>query len=162
MAPIAIHEIEQNINNVDLADLKAKAQAKVIELQAPSHKPAVADDFMYDFKYNHALPTTDVLGIDIPEDCDAQKEAGLIVDRLSQTMSSGDANAFTDLFLDYGELAMQSDSWSGTDESRFMARQAGVYMGLPDLQFHISNSQGCHRPFLTDQGIQLPVSGSSS
>lgn len=109
MAPIAIHEIEQNLDKVDLADLKAKAQAKVIELQAPSHKPAVADDFMYDFKYNHALPTTDVLGIDIPEDCDAQKEAGLIVDRLSQAMSTGDANAFAGLFLDYGELPMQLD-----------------------------------------------------
>jgi hypothetical protein len=66
-------------------------------------KPPVADDFMYDFKYNHPLPTTDILGIDIPADCNAQLEAEGIVEKLSTVMRQGDANAFADLFLDYGE-----------------------------------------------------------
>ncbi|RYN16496.1 hypothetical protein AA0119_g12229 [Alternaria tenuissima] len=66
-------------------------------------KPPVADDFMYDFKYNHPLPTTDILGIDIPADCNAQLEAEGIVEKLSTVMRKGDANAFADLFLDYGE-----------------------------------------------------------
>ncbi|CAG5186715.1 uncharacterized protein ALTATR162_LOCUS11681 [Alternaria atra] len=66
-------------------------------------KPPVADDFMYDFKYNHPLPTTDLLGIDIPADCNAQTEAEGIVERLSNAMRKGDAHAFADLFLDYGE-----------------------------------------------------------
>lgn len=63
----------------------------------------VANDFMYDFKYNHSLPTTDVLGVDIPADCDAQKEAEGIVARLSTATSEGDAQAFAALFLDYGK-----------------------------------------------------------
>jgi len=66
-------------------------------------KPPVADDFMYDFKYNHPLPTTEILGIDIPADCNAQLEAEGIVEKLSTVMRKGDANAFADLFLDYGE-----------------------------------------------------------
>ena len=68
----------------------------------------VADDFMYDFKYNHPLPTTDVLGVKIPTDCDAQKEAEGIVARLSKATSEGDAQAFAGLFLDYGEICPQN------------------------------------------------------
>jgi hypothetical protein len=66
-------------------------------------KPPVADDFMYDFKYNHPLPTTELLGTEIPADCDAQAEAEGIVGKLSSAMGQRDADAFTDLFLDYGE-----------------------------------------------------------
>ena len=62
----------------------------------------VADDFMYDFKFNHPLPTTDILGVEIPANCDAQKEAESIVSRLSEVLGSGDAQGFTDLFLEYG------------------------------------------------------------
>lgn len=73
----------------------------------------VADDFMYDFKYNHSLPTTDVLGIEIPVDCDAQKEAEGIVARLSKAASEGDAQAFAALFLDYGKNRInQSDAYT--------------------------------------------------
>ncbi|GLA08390.1 hypothetical protein AnigIFM60653_009921 [Aspergillus niger] len=43
----------------------------------------VADDFMYDFKYNHSLPTTTMLGVKIPINCDIQKEAEGIITRLS-------------------------------------------------------------------------------
>jgi hypothetical protein len=57
---------------------------------------------MYDFKYNHPLPTTDVLGIDIPADCDAQLEAERIVNDLSNAMGNGNTQAFTDMFLEYG------------------------------------------------------------
>jgi hypothetical protein len=71
-------------------------------------KPPVADDFMYDFKYNHPLPTTDLLGIEIPGDCNAQLEAEGIVERLSDAMGKGDAYAFTELFLDYGEFGYAS------------------------------------------------------
>jgi hypothetical protein len=67
-------------------------------------KPPVADDFMYDFKYNHPLPTSDLLGIEIPADCNAQLEAERITSKLSDAMGKGDAHAFTDLFLDYGEF----------------------------------------------------------
>lgn len=74
--------------------------------QAP--KP-VADDFMYDFKYNHTLPTTDILGIKIPTDCDAQKEAEGIVARLSAAALEEDAQAFAEMFLDYGETIHKKD-----------------------------------------------------
>ncbi|KAL4893491.1 hypothetical protein BDV59DRAFT_207605 [Aspergillus ambiguus] len=88
-------------SQVNMADFKA--QVMVSELETTSKpKPPVDDDFMYDFKYNHALPTSDVLGIDVPGDCNAQKEAEAIVASLSEIMGAGDAQAFTDMFLPYG------------------------------------------------------------
>merc|ERR1711939_1129874 len=83
------------------ADIKSKVIVDHVEIQV-APKPPVADDFMYDFKYNHELPTTDVLGIKIPGDCDAQKEAESIVPQLSKVMGDGDAQGFTDMFLEYG------------------------------------------------------------
>jgi hypothetical protein len=65
----------------------------------------VADNFMYDFKYNHSLPTTSALGINIPTDCDAQREAEGILASLASATSAGDAQAFAALFLDYGETS---------------------------------------------------------
>lgn len=91
-------------NNVDIADVKAKVAVDHVELEVGPKLP-VADNFMYDFKYNHALPTSKDLGIEIPADCDAQKEAEGIVARLSEAMGKGDAQAFTDIFLEYGEFA---------------------------------------------------------
>jgi hypothetical protein len=101
MAPHA--EYEPTIyHNVDITNLKAKVVANHVELdQTP--KPPVADDFMYDFKFNHALPTSDVLGIEVSPDCDAHKEAEAIVSQLSGVMRDGDAQAFTNMFIEYGE-----------------------------------------------------------
>lgn len=64
--------------------------------------PPVADDYMYDFKYNHELPTIDVLGIDIPADVNPQKEAEGVVASLEKVLGSGDAEGFANLFLDSG------------------------------------------------------------
>lgn len=85
------------------ADLKSKVIFNHVEIDAAPKLP-VADDFMYDFKYNHALPTSDVLGVKIPDDCDAQKEAASIVALLSKVMENADAQGLTDMFLEYGEL----------------------------------------------------------
>lgn len=105
LATMALHADHESAfdAHVDFADLKDKVVIEHVELVA-TPKPPVADDFMYEFKYNHALPTTSVLGVDIPADCDAQKEAGTIVARLSEAMGNGDAQAFTDLFLENGEF----------------------------------------------------------
>lgn len=88
-------------DNVDSGPVKAKVGDANVKLGA-REPPPVADDFMYDFKYNHALPTSDVLGIEIPADCDAQKEAAGIIASLSEVMGKGDAQGFADMFLDYG------------------------------------------------------------
>ncbi|KAL2682330.1 hypothetical protein Neosp_006780 [[Neocosmospora] mangrovei] len=85
----------------DIANLKDKVGVAGVKLEV-NDKPPVADDYMYDFKYNHALPTTDVLGIEIPADANPQKEAQGIVDNLSKVLAKGDAQGFADLFLDYG------------------------------------------------------------
>ncbi|OAA59727.1 flavin-containing monooxygenase [Niveomyces insectorum RCEF 264] len=86
---------------VEVSSVKvSKGQTK--HQYAVEPNPPVADDFMYDFKYNHDLPTIDVLGVDIPADVDTQKEAEGIVARLSEVLAAGDANGFTDLFLEYG------------------------------------------------------------
>ncbi|VUC36501.1 unnamed protein product [Clonostachys rosea] len=84
--------------------LNGNAPPAVVEDQVKSkiEKAPVADNYMYDFQYNHALPTSDVLGLEIPADCDARKEAQAIVDRLSEVMGKGDAQGFADLFLEYG------------------------------------------------------------
>lgn len=87
----------------DLADVKSKVVVDNVELEV-SPPPPVADDFMYDFKYNHPLPTPQSLGINIPAGCDAQEAADLIVASLSKAMIAGDAEAFGELFLDFGEL----------------------------------------------------------
>ncbi|KAJ5652575.1 hypothetical protein N7507_010001 [Penicillium longicatenatum] len=98
MAPSIVQEF------VD-ADPISKGTAIKSKFAALNHdnvpKP-VADDFMYDFKYNHPLPTTDILGVEIPADCDAQRAAEGIVARLSKAASDENAEAFAGLFLDYG------------------------------------------------------------
>jgi hypothetical protein len=89
---------------------KANLQSESAVLNHDQVPKPVADDFMYDFKYNHSLPTTDILGVKIPTDCDAQKEAEGIVARLSRATSEGNAQAFAGLFLDYGETLHKQDS----------------------------------------------------
>jgi hypothetical protein len=88
---------------------KTTFQSKSAVLNHDQITKPVADDFMYDFKYNHSLPTTDILGVKIPTDCDTQKEAEGIVARLSTATSKGDAQAFAGLFLDYGEALHEQD-----------------------------------------------------
>jgi hypothetical protein len=100
MAPHAIYE-SPIYDNVDSANIKAKVVTNEVELEV-TPTPPVADDFMYDFKFNHALPTSDVLGIEVPFDCNAQKEAEAIVAQLSSVLGDGDAQAFTSMFLEYG------------------------------------------------------------
>lgn len=101
MAPTAVSHPSPA---VEIDDIKAKiVHPGEVELEV-TPKPPVADNFMYDFQYNHALPTIDVLGRDIPADIDATKEAEAITKQLVEALSSGDADAFTDLFLEYGKL----------------------------------------------------------
>jgi hypothetical protein len=88
----------------DPAAIKGRANFKQMDMVQEASTPPVADDFMYDFRYNHPLPTTDALGFQIPSNCDAQKEADGIVEQLSKVMGDGNAQAFTGLFLEYGKI----------------------------------------------------------
>lgn len=99
---VTMHDSVLDSSKANMTDIKAEAVVK--ELECHPSKPPVDDNFMYDFKYNHVLPSSDVLGIEVPTDCDAQREAEEIVARLSQTMGAGDAQAFAEMFLPYGEL----------------------------------------------------------
>lgn len=101
MATITTHEHDIT-RHVDLVDLKSKVVVDSVELEA-SPPPPVADDFMYDFKYNHPLPTLQSLGVSIPTGCDAQEAADSIVAVLSKAMIACDAKAFGELFLDSGK-----------------------------------------------------------
>ncbi|GJN67510.1 hypothetical protein PLICBS_001536 [Purpureocillium lilacinum] len=103
MAPHTIADhVELRDSRVDVAAVKAKAASKQAEVNGAAERPPVADDYMYDFKYNHPLPTTDVLGIEIPQECDTQAEAERIVKRLSDALGAGDAVRFADIFLESG------------------------------------------------------------
>lgn len=113
MAPISLVESSPSI---DLANLKAKVVNHQVEVETIP-RPPVADNFMYDFKYNHELPTTNFLGREIPAELDAQAAAEDIADRLAECLGTGDAAAFTDLFADYGEpsscLDFAMTDWTG-------------------------------------------------
>ncbi|KAK6201783.1 hypothetical protein LQW54_009362 [Pestalotiopsis sp. IQ-011] len=126
MAPSTI--LAEHID--DVAALKAKASSKLAEVNGTTERPPVADDYMYDFKYNHALPTTDVLGVKIPQDCDAQAEAESIVKRLSEALGAGNAEAFADLFLEYG---VWRDKISFTWDQRTFNFRPAILKAAQDL-----------------------------
>lgn len=130
MAPTAI------IDNapVDPANLKAKVVDGHVELEST---PPVADNYMYDFKYNHALPTLESLGVQVSPDTNAQEEAETLLTNLSHVLGRGDASGFTDLFAEFGTWKISKDT---SAHYRCLARQAFVHLGLPNLQF-----QGEHR-----------------
>lgn len=102
MAPTAIHASDI----VDIPSAKG-LQSKIvnghIELEKEAPPPPVADNFMYDFKYNHSLPTTDALGIELPSDTDANQVAESFAAELTTAWSSGNGDQFAEMFLDYGE-----------------------------------------------------------
>jgi hypothetical protein len=95
---------EAQADSAGVAALHAKAASKRAEITGTVEHLPVSDDYMYDFKFNHPLPTTDVLGVQIPEDCNAQAEAQGIVERLSEALGTGNAEAFADMFLEYGTI----------------------------------------------------------
>ena len=107
MAPHATHDISASYE-APVHDVKAKVVVKQLELAVDDPTP-VADNFMYDFKYNHELPTTDVLGVRVPDDCDAQAVAERLLSQLARAMQDGNADEFANLFLDYG---MTDDGWT--------------------------------------------------
>lgn len=89
----------------DVHDLKVKTVVSQVELEV-TPRPPVADNFMYDFQYNHDLPTIGRFGVvDIPATYDAREEAMGIMSRLGEAMGNGDAPGFADLFLDFGKFA---------------------------------------------------------
>ncbi|KAK2604480.1 hypothetical protein N8I77_007407 [Diaporthe amygdali] len=129
-------------DTVDTSDVKSKTGVSQIKLEATA-KPPVADDYMYDFKYNHALPTSDVLQIEIPDDCDAQKEARSIVSRLSEVLGKGDAQGFADLFLDYG---VWRDKLSFTWDYRTFNFTPAILKAATDI---LPNTKATNFKFLT-------------
>ncbi|EOO02416.1 putative flavin-containing monooxygenase protein [Phaeoacremonium minimum UCRPA7] len=141
MAPyINAHEWATD-NEAGVNQIKDKAGVASVKLEATA-KPPVADDYMYDFKFNHALPTSDVLGIEIPADCDAQKEAEAIVARLSEALGKGDARDFADQFLDYG---VWRDKLAFTWDYRTFNFQPAILKAASDL---LPNTKASNFKFL--------------
>lgn len=99
MAPTAIQEV------IDIPSAKGQ-QSKIInghvELEKETPAP-VADNFMYDFKYNHSLPTIDSLGVEVPSDADPNQIAESLAAELATAWSSGTGDQFAGMFLDHGE-----------------------------------------------------------
>ncbi|KAJ0417662.1 hypothetical protein BJY00DRAFT_325477 [Aspergillus carlsbadensis] len=123
----------------------------------------VTDDFMYDFKYNHRLPTTDILGVDIPKNCDAKKAAEGIVARLSTATTEANAQAFADLFLDHG---VWRDKLSFTWDFRTFNFREAILKAASDLlpqtkarkfSFHAPAPVVC-RPYPDFSHLQFVVS----
>ena len=94
---------------LDISDLKAKTVVNNVEIEI-TPKPPVADNFMYDFKYNHDLPTIGRFGvITVPNDCDAKAEATALMSKLSEVMGSGDASGFAGMFLESGKFSLKCE-----------------------------------------------------
>ncbi|TDZ31472.1 hypothetical protein C8035_v001365 [Colletotrichum spinosum] len=101
------------IDETNMVDVAAKAALKQAQVNgAAAERPPVADDYMYDFKYNHPLPTTDVLGVQIPRDC------------------ARDAKAFADLFLEHG---VWRDKLSFTWDQRTFNFHPAILKAAQDL-----------------------------
>ncbi|KAM0261466.1 hypothetical protein ACHAPA_009786 [Fusarium lateritium] len=124
MAPSVVDPFQHTV--IPLANPKSKT----VVLDHDNVPKPVADDFMYDFKFNHCLPTTDILGLDIPTDCNAQKEAEDIVARLSEVTAKADAHAFSDLFLEYG---VWRDKLSFTWDHRTFNFRNAIFKAASDL-----------------------------
>ncbi|GLA32184.1 hypothetical protein AnigIFM63326_011323 [Aspergillus niger] len=114
---VTMHDSVLDSNKANMTGFKAEVVVK--KLECPSPKPPVDDNFMYDFKYNHVLPTSDVLGIETPMDCDAQREAEDIAARLSQAMGARDAQTFAEMFLPYAILKAATDLFTQTKATNF-------------------------------------------
>ncbi|KAM0190642.1 hypothetical protein ACHAPI_009314 [Fusarium lateritium] len=131
MAPsTVVDHTEAHTAGADVDALYAKASAKQADINSTAEHPPVSDDYMYDFKFNHPLPTTDVLGIEVPKDCDAQAEAEGIVKRLSDALGAGDAEAFANIFLEYG---VWRDKLSFTWDQRTFNFRPAILKAAQDL-----------------------------
>lgn len=95
MSPTAVAELRSQ------TDIISDVKANVAHVEN-AERPPLADDYMYDFQYNHSLPTLDVLGVDIPADTDATEEAIALTAQLAEILATGDHESFANLFLDYG------------------------------------------------------------
>lgn len=143
----------------DHIDIKPKAGSKHVEkLAAPT--PPVADDYMYDFKYNAPLPTSNSLGVSIPIDCDAQQAAKTLMDQLESVFRNRNATDFANLFLDQGKsfdrFIKLVRCWNTKLRiNRRLARQVGLYLGLSHIQLPAEYSSSCQRPLSTHTGSQL-------
>ncbi|KAJ4269875.1 hypothetical protein NW762_001544 [Fusarium torreyae] len=122
--------VVDHTGGADVTALNAKAASKRAEINGTAERPPVSDDYMYDFKFNHHLPTTDVLGVQIPEDCDPQVEAEGIIKRLADALGDGNAEAFADLFLEYG---VWRDKLSFTWDQRTFNFRPAILKAAQDL-----------------------------
>lgn len=68
-------------------------------------KPAVADDYMYEFNHPVALPTVDRLGASFQPEVNPTVVATAFLERLARITSSDDTRdeRLSDLFLEDGE-----------------------------------------------------------
>ena len=97
MSPIAT----QDLSDTSVETI-ASLKARVAESHAAvNERKPVADDYMYDFKYNAPLP---FLGKEATEvdDASVQSRAEDLVQRLSEALKNKDAEAFSELFLPNG------------------------------------------------------------
>jgi len=132
MAPTAVRDAAPFVT--DVADLKAKIVDNHVEIDK-TPVPPVADNFMYDFKYNHSLPTIDALGTDVPADTDAAKVAEQLGAVVSSAWENNSAEDFAELFLEYGQYEHPNCRHANpADETRCLAGQARLHVGLPNLQ----------------------------
>lgn len=144
-------------------DLKAKVVVGTVEVEEDTPKAPVADNFMYDFKYSHPLPTPAHLGIDIPENCDAQAAAESIMAQLEETMSKGDAQAFGDLFYEDGiwrdKLAFTWDYRTFNGKQAVVAAATDLFKTTKTSEFALlSPAPEISRPFPDYARLQFVVS----
>ncbi|KAI7204166.1 FAD/NAD(P)-binding domain-containing protein [Hortaea werneckii] len=116
----------------DTVGINTKAGSKHVEsVAAPT--PPVADDYMYDFKFNAPLPTSDALGASIPSDCDAQQAAEALLNQLETVFRNRNATDFANLFLDQG---VWRDKLAFTWDYRTFNFRSNILQAAKDLFPH--------------------------
>ena len=116
---------------------RVQAMSEQLGMNAHEERAPVAENYMYDFQYNHPLPTTNRLGVEIPQDCDAQKESESIVNNLSNALAAANAEAFADLFLEYG---VWRDKLSFTWDYRTFNFRPAILTAAADLLRHLGSA----------------------
>ncbi|KAJ4398825.1 hypothetical protein N0V91_009876 [Didymella pomorum] len=157
MATVTYHE-HAPASRVDLVDVKSKVVVDNVELEA-SPTPPVADDFMYDFKFNHPLPTPQSLGINIPAGCDSQQAAESIVSHLSKAMIAGDATAFGELFLEFDKLSFTWDYRTFNFRPTIVAAAGDIFPTTKVSNFGFLNpAPKISQPFPDFEQLQFVIS----
>jgi hypothetical protein len=148
MSPIAT----QDLSSVSVDPIPS-LKARVADSHAAvNNRKPVADNYMYDFKYNAPLPFIGKEAIEV-DDSTVQTLSESFATDLCAALKNKDANAFSALFLPNGQYQYGLYPQMYRLTSRCMARQSRLHLGVSYFQRHRQHYTGSSRFTSFDQGL---------